>query len=190
MIPRRILDEKRRLIYPLVIALILNAALYIGVVYPLSMKVDAAERTAQGATSASTAARHEYEAAKSTVSGKAAAEAELKKFYSEVLPPDLSAAQRITYLKVTQLAKKANVTYEQGSNAVAQARGSTLGELSTTVTLSGQYRDIRRFIHELETAPEFLVLETVALSQGSTTSTALNVTVKVSIYYQAGGDGV
>jgi hypothetical protein len=174
----------------LVVALILNAALYIAVVYPMSMKVDAAERTARDATDASMAARREFESAKNTVSGKAAASAELKKFYTEVLPPDLSAAQRITYLKITQLAKKANVTYEQGSNAVEQERGSTLGALTTTVMLSGQYRDIRRFIHELETAPEFLILQTVALSQGSATSTVLNVTIKVSIYYQAGGDGV
>jgi len=41
------------------------------VVYPLSMKVRAAEGTAQDATNASTAARHEFESAKSTVSGTA-----------------------------------------------------------------------------------------------------------------------
>ena len=32
-----------------------------------------------------------------------------------------------------------------------------------TALLSGEYRNIRRFIHELETAPEFLVLENVQL---------------------------
>ena len=111
------------------------------------------------------------------------------KFYSEVLPPDVSAAQRVTYLKIQQLAQKSNVTYERASNEVTRDQDSTLGKLSTTVTLSGQYRDIRNFIHQLETAPEFLILETVALSQGAEKTSALAVTVKVSIYYQAGANG-
>jgi Tfp pilus assembly protein PilO len=187
---RRIFEEKRRLIYPIVTALIVNVALYAAVVYPLSLKVTAREQDAQAAAIASAAARRDYESARSTVSGKVAADAELKTFYGEVLPPDESAAQRITYLKVNQLAKKSNVTYERAANEVTRDRDSRLGKLSTTVTLSGQYRDIRHFIYELETSPEFLIIETVALSQGPDTSTALNVTVKVAIYYQAGGDGI
>ena len=186
---QRILEEKRRLIYPVVTVLLLNVALYVAVVYPLSMKVTANEQSAQAATDAAHAARREYEAARNTVNGKVAADAELKKFYGEVLPPDVSAAQRITYLKIHQLAQKSNVTYERASNEVTHDRDSTLGKLSTTVTLSGQYRDIRHFIHELETAPEFLILETVSLSQGTEKSAALTVTVKVSIYYQAGANG-
>jgi len=186
---QRILEEKRRLIYPVVTVLLLNVGLYLAVIYPLSMKVTANEQSAQVAGDAANAARREYEAARNTVSGKAAADAELKKFYSEVLPPDVSAAQRVTYLKIQQLAQKSNVTYERASNEVTRDQDSTLGKLSTTVTLSGQYRDIRNFIHQLETAPEFLILETVALSQGAEKTSALAVTVKVSIYYQAGANG-
>jgi len=185
----RILEEKRRLIYPVLAGLILNIALYLAVIYPLSMKVAANEQAAQGSGAAAQAARREYEAARNTVSGKAAADAELKKFYGEVLPPDVSAAQRVTYLKIHQLAQKSNVTYERASNEVSHDPDSTLGKLSTTVTLSGQYRAIRNFIHQLETAPEFLILETVALSQAAEKSSALAVTVKVSIYYQAGANG-
>jgi Tfp pilus assembly protein PilO len=190
ILSRRIFEEKRRLIYPIVIAVVLNVALYAAVVYPLSLKVAVGEQTAETAMVAAAAARRDYESAKRTVTGKVAADAELKTFYGEVLPPDQSAAQRITYLKIHQLAKQANVTYERAANEVSQERGSRLGKLSTTVTLSGQYRDIRRFIYELETSPEFLILETVSLSQGPDTSTSLNVTVKVTIYYQAGGDGI
>jgi len=186
---QRILEEKRRLIYPVVTVLILNIALYLAVVYPLSMKVTANEQSALAASDAAHAARREYEAARNTVNGKAAADAELKKFYGDVLPPDVSAAQRVTYLKIHQLAQKSNVNYERASNEVTRDKDSTLGKLSTTVTLTGQYREIRNFIHELETAPEFLILETVALSQGAEKSTALAVTVKVSIYYQAGANG-
>ena len=186
---RRIFEEKRRLIYPLVVALLVNVGLFAAVVYPLSLKVAAGEQSAQAATLALRGARRDYESAKNTATGKVAADAELKKFYGEVLPPDLSAAHRIIDLKIQQLARKANVTYERASNEVIPEPDSTLGKLSTTATLSGQYRDIRHFIYEIETAPEFLIIETVTLSQGAETSNVLNVTVKVSTYYQAGGDG-
>jgi Tfp pilus assembly protein PilO len=187
---RRILDEKRRLIYPIVAVLLVNVAVFAAVVYPLSLKVAAGESSARAAERELTAARRDYESARATVAGKAAADAELKKFYGAVLPPDDSAARRITYLQIYQLAKKANLNYERAANEVTRERESTLGKLTTTVALSGQYRDIRRFIHELETAPEFLILENVAVSQGTDSGAALNVTVRVATYYQAGGDGI
>jgi Tfp pilus assembly protein PilO len=187
---RRILDEKRRLIYPLVAVLLINAAVFGAVVYPLSVKVAAGESSANAAGRELAAARKDYESARATVAGKAAADAELKKFYGAVLPPDDSAARRITYLQIYQLAKKANLNYERAANEVTRERESTLGKLTTTVALSGEYRNIRRFIHELETAPEFLILENVAVSQGTDSGTGLNVTVRVATYYQAGGDGI
>lgn len=187
---RRVFEEKRHLIFPLIGALIVNVVLFVIVVYPLSRKVAAGEESARTANIGLTAARREFQSANNTVKSKLAADAELKKFYSEVLPPDQSAARRITYLKIYQVAKKANVAYERGSNEATQERESALGKLSTTVVLSGQYRDIRRLIHELETAPEFLILESVALSQGSDAGSPLNVTVKLATYYQAGADGI
>lgn len=187
---RRILDEKRRLIYPIAGVLLINAAVFAAVVYPLSLKVAAGEQSANAAALELTAARKDYESARATVAGKAAADAELKKFYGAVLPPDDSAARRITYLQIYQLAKKANLNYERAANEVTRERDSTLGKLTTTVALSGEYRNIRRFIHELETAPDFLILENVAVSQGTENGTGLNVTVRVATYYQAGGDGI
>src|SRR4029078_9401849 len=139
---------------------------------------------------AALSARREVDSAKNTVTGKAAADAEVKTFYCEVLPRALSAARRITSLKIAQLAKKTNVNDERAVSEVTQDRDSSLGELSREITLSGQYRDIRRFIYELEAAPEFLILETVSLSQGADASSGLNVTIKVATYYQAGGDGI
>ena len=44
---QRILEEKRRLIYPVVTVLMLNVGLYLAVIYPLSMKVTANEQSAQ-----------------------------------------------------------------------------------------------------------------------------------------------
>ena len=188
---QRIFQEKRRLIYPLVVVLIVQRG---------DLRRGRLSAVAEGGRSGAGRRRprrlrrcrraREFDSAKNTVTGKAAADAELKKFYGEVLPPDQSAARRITSLKIAQLAKKTNVNDERAVSEVTQERDSSLGKLSTEITLSGQYRDIRHFIYELETAPEFLILETVSLSQGADASSGLNVTVRVATYYQAGGDGI
>jgi len=186
---RRVLAEKRGLIYPLVSAVLLNAALFAAVVYPLSLKVANGERDAAAAASARNTAQIEYDAARATVSGKASADAELKKFYSAVLPPDQSAARRIVYAKIDKLAADANLTQGPGDIAPTQERDSRLGKLTATLVLTGEYRNIRRFIHSLETAPEFLVIENVALSQGSERDRGLSVVVKVATYYRVASDG-
>jgi hypothetical protein len=186
---RRIFLEKRRFIYPLIGAMVINAALFAAIVYPLSLKVANGERDAQAESRAMAAARAEYEAARATVTGKDSADAELKKFYNEVLPPDLSAARRILYGKIDKLMTSAAVKRGIESYAESQERDSTLGKFTATVRLFGEYRNIRRFIYELETAPEFLVLENVALSQGQEREQGLSVELKISTYFRAEGNG-
>jgi Tfp pilus assembly protein PilO len=186
---RRILDEKRRLVYPLVAALVLNGALFVAIVYPLSLKVANGERDAAAAASARTAARTDEEAARATVTGKASADKELKKFYSAVLPPDQSAARRLLTSNIEKFTASANVRQVQQTFEATEERGSDLSKLTTTLVLVGEYRNIRKFIHELETAPEFLVLENVALSQGQEREQGLNVVMKVATYYRAEGNG-
>jgi hypothetical protein len=185
---RRVLAEKRGLIYPLVAAVLLNAALFIAVVYPLSLKVANGERDALAAANARKAAQAEYDAARATVTGKAAADSELKKFYSAVLPPDLSAARRIVYAQMDKLASAANVTPGRRDLEESQERGSDLGKLTATVVLMGEYRNIRRFIHDLETTPDFMILENVALSQGAERDRGLTVIVKVATYFRIATD--
>jgi hypothetical protein len=186
---RRILTEKRRYIYPIVAAIVLNAAVFLAVVMPLSRKVSGGELQAQAAATALTRARADHAAARSTVTGKASADEELKKFYSAVLPPDQRAARSITFLRLNQLAEQADLVLERSSADTDQERGSELGKLTATYVLSGQYRNIRRFIHALETAQEFLILENVALSQGTEGESDLIVNVQVSTYYRAGAHG-
>ena len=185
---RRIFTEKRRLIYPLIAAIVLNAAIFAAVVYPLSLKEAGGERAAQIAAMQLASARRDYESARATATGKVSADAELEKFYTAVLPPDQSAARRITFLKIEQLAKAAHVTLVNRQFDPKQDRDSSLGKLSITVALTGQYRDVRRFIYDLETAPEFLILENVALQQGADNDRGLSVNLKVATYYRAGAD--
>jgi len=186
---RRVLVEKRSLIYPLLGVILANVALFVAVVYPLSLKVANGERDARNASAARQSAQAEYDAARATVTGKKQADEELKKFYGAVLPPDQSAARRILYAKIDKLESTANVKPGAKDFEATQERGSQLGKLTATVTLTGEYRNIRQFIHELEIAPEFLILENVAVSQGSERDRGLTVVVKVATYFRAATDG-
>lgn len=186
---RRILHEKRRQVYPLVVALALNAALFVAVVYPLSLKVANGERDANNASTTRVRAKSDYDAARAMVVGKDSADVELKKFYSAVLPPDHSEARRVVFGKIEALATAAGVKQGRGTQEVEQSRDSALTKFTVTVVLFGDYSNIRRFIHELETAPEFLVLENMALVQGGEREQGLTVTLKVATYFRAEGNG-
>ena len=187
---RRVMAEKRRLIWPIVVALLLNVALFALVVYPLSVKVAAGEQDAQAAALALAASKRDYANARETVTGKGQADAELAKFYQDVLPPDLSGARRITFLRIPQLAQQCNLRLETQTSSPSQVRDSDLGKLTHAAVLTGEYRDIRRFIHSLETSPEFLVLERVELSQNEMESArGITVGVQVATYFRTGGDG-
>ena len=187
---RRIVTEKRRLVLWLTLFALVNVGLFALVVVPLSRRVQGGEVDASNAAAALAAARQDYAAARATVTGKDTADAELRKFYRDVLPDDVSDARRSTYLKIDQLARQSNVqrNRQQTSESKMQ-RDSTLGKLTMTVSLSGDYAAIRRFIYALETAPEFLVLENVALATGDDRSRGINVTAQVATYYRVEGDG-
>jgi Tfp pilus assembly protein PilO len=185
----RILQEKQRLIWPLALVLVANAAVFALVVYPLSSKVAAGQEEFNAATLALNNARRDYANARATVTGKSQADTELKKFYSDVLPPDLSGARRITYLPIGQLAQESNLRVERQTSDVASIRESSLSRFTQTAVLTGDYRDIRRFIYKLETRPEFVVIENVDLSQNENeTSRGITVTLQIATYFRTGGD--
>lgn len=186
---RRVLAEKRALLVPLLVALLVNVALYAIVLYPLSKKVAGGEQEAGAATAALNAARRDFAAARATVTGKEQADEELQKFYLDVLPADIRGARRITFLRIEQLAQQSGLRLERETSDPNPQRESRLVKFMYRASLSGEYRSIRRFIHTLETAPEFLVLENVDLSQGEAEDRALNVEVEIATYYRAGDDG-
>lgn len=185
----RVFEEKRGLILPIAIAVAVNAAVYGIVVYPLARKVAGGEQAAAASAAALSAARRDYASAKATVAGKGQADQELRKFYQEVLPPDIGGARRITFLRIEQLATQAGLRLERETSSPQAQRESSLVKFTYTAALSGEYRNIRRFIHEVEAAPEFLVLENVQLSQSEAENRGLNVTVQIATYYRAGGSG-
>lgn len=187
---RRILGEKRGLLWPLALVLAANVAVYALVVYPLSQKVALGQQEADAATLALNNARRDYANARATVTGKSQADAELQRFYEDVLPPDLSGARRITYLPIDQMAQEAGLRVERASSDTAVLRDSSLSRFTQTAVLTGEYASIRRFIYQLETRPEFIVIENVDLSQNENErSRGITVTLQLATYFRTGGDG-
>jgi len=184
----RVLSEKRRLVVPLVAGILANVLLFGLVVFPLSRQVARAEAEANAQHDRLNKARQDHRSAKATVAGKQQADAALQKFYKDVLPVSPSVARTLTYTRLAQLAEQANVRLEQGANAVAHEKGSSLSKLTTTYTLAGEYRDVRRFIYSLETTPEFVVLENVALSSPGEQAAGRGLAVKLDIatYFRSG----
>ena len=187
---RRILVEKRGLLIPLAVALLINIGVYALVVYPLGVKAtNAAERAASAAV-ARQAAERDMASAAALVAGKARADQELATFYEKVLPADPDEARRITYARLPALARKANMKFiERRAEPDTQLqKDSQLGRVHTRMVLEGDYRSVRQFLYELETTPEFIIVDDVALAQ-SEVNKPLQLTLEVSTYYRQARSG-
>ncbi|MFB3853646.1 MAG: GspMb/PilO family protein [Vicinamibacterales bacterium] len=185
---RRVLAEKRAWVFPLAAALLVNAAAYAFLVYPLSNRVRRSEERAQSDQVALRAAQQDLETAKATESGKARAESELEKFYKEVLPAGFSAARRVLYLRLSQIARESGLQYKRQTleePPVTSEDKGPLRKLTLHLALEGSYENIRRFVHALERAPEFIVVENIALAMRGETNSPLVVNLVMSSYYRA-----
>lgn len=184
----RVLAEKRRIIFPLAIAVLANVLLYAVVVFPLRRQVAGAEVEANTQRELLNRARQDHRAAKANVAGKQQADAALLKFYKDVLPVSHSAARTLTYARLAQLADKSDVRLEQGQSTLEQLKGSALTKSTTSYTLAGDYRNVRRFIYSLETTPEFVVLENVTLTSpgDQAAGRGLAMRLEIATYYRSG----
>ena len=107
-----------------------------------------------------------------------------------MLPPDLSGARRITNLPIEQLANEANLHVMTRTTHTAVIRDSDLARFTQTAVLSGEYRAIREFLHQLEIRPEFIIIENVVLAQNENeASRGISVTLDIATYYRTGRDG-
>jgi Tfp pilus assembly protein PilO len=189
---RRILRENRRLILPLAVALLANIALYAVVVYPLRSRVAGAEERSRSARAALRAADQSLAAAKATLTGKERAQAALRTFHSQTLPGDFGAARHVLYLRMAQLAREAGLQYKrlsQEQERAGQDSPQGLRRMSLSVVLEGDYAAIRRFVHALETAPEFVIIDSMALAAKSQPTDPLVLTMTLSTYFRTRSDG-
>ena len=91
----------------------------------------------------------------------------------------------MTFARLADLASANNLVMERRSASPDQKDTSRLARLRINMLLKGDYRNMRRFIYELETAPEFIVIEEVILSQGGSTDDAEVLTLGLATYFWA-----
>ncbi len=181
---RRIYAEKRAVLLPLGLALLANVLAYVLVVRPLAAKSAGAADRASIAATAREAAEREEVAARALVAGKAQADEELNAFSGKVLPANLVAARRMTYASIPALAERTNVQYRRRQYDPEEVeKGDRLGRLNIRMELAGDYEDIRDFLFALESAPEFVILDEVTLTE-TNSEDALTLLVSLSTYFR------
>ena len=73
---------------------------------------------------------------------------------------------------------------ELAAGATVRYVDSSLERLRVSYALAGDYDDIRSLIYDIETAPDFLVIENVFLSEGQDEQAPLTLTLEVSTYFR------
>jgi hypothetical protein len=185
---QRVMREKRSIIVPLFVALLVNVFAYVLVVRPLGVRSASAAERAQAASAALATAERDRDAARDLVAGKTLAEQELSTFYEKVLPATLSAARQTTYAPLPALARKTNVRYDASRSTIEPVKDQQLGRLRINMVLEGDYDAVRRFIYELEMAPAFVIIDDVTLAQADPNG-PLAVSIELSAYYRMAANG-
>ena len=187
VLARRVMAENRKPLIWLGAGLLLNVLLYAFGVYPLSQRVANVTERNQAAARALTAARLEHGQAAGAVTSKESAVTELATFYTDVLPKDLAAARRLTHLRLAQMARTHNLRYGRASSEPVVDKDSKLVRLRTELNLGGSYAGVRAFLHSIETAPEFVVIDNVALTESNDAGDRVELALALSTYYRSAG---
>ena len=186
---KRILVEKRALIIPLALGVIANIAAYVLVVHPLGVRSVGAADRATAAAQTLRAAERDVAAARALVAGKSRADEELATFYDRVLPSDQSAARRLTYASLPTLARRANVKFlDRRTDIEPAVKDTRLGLLKVRTQFQCDYESFRQFIFALESAPEFVIIDDVTITQNDPAK-PLTLTLQLSTYYRLGANG-
>ena len=117
----------------------------------------------------------------------------MRTFYASVLPADLAGARRATYLHLSTLARDADLTYQRRMEEPrepkqnGQGPTSTLTRFDISMVLRGEYDSVRQFIRDVEASEGFIIIDNVALREGSEPGSALVLTVDLSTYFRTPG---
>ena len=183
---RRIFDERKAVLLPLVVVLLANVAALVLGVLPLRRAVAAADADATQATFQLGEARRQQRDAEKARASKDGADSDLRRFYSEILPRDLPTAQKTINLWVNEAARDSGLQFKGSQFDWGEIRDSALSRAYARITLEGSYPNLRRFLHSVETAEEFVVVESVELVQQADQGVAsggLEVSLIVSTYF-------
>jgi Tfp pilus assembly protein PilO len=180
----RVIADHRRWLMPVGIVLAINVIVLVAVVLPLRTSVQSGSTRAQVSAQALQAAVADLKEAEATRDGQTQASADLVRFYAEVLPPDFATARRMTILKMAQLARSHDVDFQSGAATTETLRDSTLERLRVNYSLRGNWEDIRQMIYEIETGPDFIVIDNVQLAEGAQSDAPLSLSLELSTYYR------
>lgn len=183
---RRILAEKRPWVLLIGAAVVIEAVAALVLIQPLSGQVADASSRQVASVRNLRAAEQDLRLARETVAAFDQAKKDLAHFYAAVLPADLNAAGRLAYLRLAQMARESNLNWDRRSFNPEHLRESDLDVLRMSMALEGDYGSVRRFVHSVETAPEFIVIDQVALGTGRDPQGPLALTLELSTYFKAG----
>ena len=182
---RVVLAEHRRAVIVLATALVVNVIGYGAGVAPLARRVANIEQRTQTAELSLVNARREHAQVSGAVTGRSEAAKELATFYERILPPNLVGARRMTLVRPDQLMRQNELMLVGIVNYTPEPlRESTLTRYRVRFSVAGDYGDIRSFIHELEAASEFIVMDNIQLTEDNGESGDLVLTLDLSTYYR------
>ena len=186
---QRIALEKRGLLLPLAIALLLNIAVYALVVYPLGVKAASVADRAAAASQARRLAESDMASAEALVTGKAKADQELATFYQKVMQASLDEARRMTYARLPALAKKADMRSPSATRiSTCSSRKRRSSDACARGWCSKAATKASGSFLRAETTPEFIIVDDVSLGQPEPNK-PVTLTLEVSTYYGQGRDG-
>ena len=182
---RRVFTERRRVVLPVLVALLASIAVLVLGVLPLKRAVVSAQDNSLQQFASLANARKEDMQAKAARTGKERADTELEKFYAEILPRSYAGAIDILDHWLGDAAEEVQLRFRSGQWDTEDVRDSSLTKVTGKVTLTGEYNNIRKFLYNLETATEFVIVESVELSQSNVNqaNSALEVALAVATYY-------
>jgi hypothetical protein len=184
----RVLADQRRWLLPVLAFLAINIVVLFAVVLPMRRSVETGNEQAAASAQALNAAIADLKNAEATRDGQADASQDLDRFYGEVLPANFPAARRLTHLKLAQMARAHDVRYQRGAASPETLRESTLERLRVDCSLEGDWEDIRQLIYQIETGPDFLVIDHVSLAEGASATAPLSLSLTISTYYRVAGN--
>jgi hypothetical protein len=184
---RRVYEERKPVVLPLLILIALNAAVFVGLLLPLRQAVTAAASAREDARFALFNAQLRHKQAKDALAAREQADRDLRTFYQDILPRDQAMATRVTNLFLAQAARADGLSFGSSSASQTAERDSRLWKASATVSLLGPYPNIRKFLHAVEAAEEFVIIDRVELSESEQNrpgaGAPLTVQLLVSSYY-------
>jgi len=186
---QRILGERRGVIVPLALVALVNLGFYALAVYPLSLKVSASEHRAVAARTQLAVADREDKDVRATLRLTDQASKDLSRFYQDILPADLTVARRQTYEHLAALAREHNLAIPRRGYRVDEGYKGRLERLNIAMELTGNYADMRDFIYDLESSPEFVAIEGIALAEDAQKEDELTLSLSLSTYYRGGERG-